>query len=68
MDRQTIWCGLGTNTGLKRMDAAQHGATYKDLLYAWRRYVTVEQLREAVAMEVSQQTEATAACLSVSSR
>jgi len=41
--------GLGTNAGLKRMDAAQHGATYKDLLYARRRYVTVDQLREAVA-------------------
>ena len=41
--------GLGTNAGLKRMDAAQHGATYKDLLYARRRYITVEQLREAVA-------------------
>ncbi len=42
--------GLGTNAGLKRMDAAQHGATYKDLLYARRRYITVDQLREAVAM------------------
>jgi len=41
--------GLGTNAGLKRMDAAQHGATYKDLLYARRRYVTVDQLRGAVA-------------------
>ncbi len=41
--------GFGTNAGLKRMDAAQHGATYKDLLYARRRYITVEQLREAVA-------------------
>lgn len=37
--------GLGTNAGLKRMDAAQHGASYKDLLYARRRYITVEQLR-----------------------
>ncbi len=42
--------GLGTNAGLKRMDAAQHGAAYKDLLYARRRYVTVDQLREAVAV------------------
>jgi len=41
--------GLGTNAGLKRMNAVQHGATYKDLLYARRRYVTVDQLREAVA-------------------
>jgi TnpA family transposase len=42
--------GLGTNAGLKRMNAVQHGATYKDLLYARRRYVTVDQLREAIAM------------------
>jgi len=41
--------GLGTNAGLKRMNAVQHGATYKDLLYARRRYVTVDQLREAIA-------------------
>src|SRR3954471_14033109 len=41
--------GLGTNAGLKRMNAIQHGATYKDLLYARRRYVTVDQLREAIA-------------------
>lgn len=41
--------GLGTNAGLKRMNAAQHGATYKDLVYARRRYITVDQLREAIA-------------------
>ena len=39
--------GLGTNAGLKRMASAQHGASYKDLLYARRRYVTSDQLREA---------------------
>jgi TnpA family transposase len=42
--------GLGTNAGLKRMASAQHGASYRDLLYVRRRYVTVEQLREAVAV------------------
>jgi len=42
--------GLGTNAGLKRMNAVQHGASYKDLLYARRRYLTVDQLREAIAM------------------
>ena len=26
--------GLGTNAGLKRMNAEEHGASYKDLLYA----------------------------------
>jgi TnpA family transposase len=41
--------GLGTNAGLKRMASAQHGASHRDLLYVRRRYVTVEQLREAVA-------------------
>ncbi len=41
--------GLGTNTGFKRMNAEQHGATYRDLLYVRRRYITLDQLREAVA-------------------
>lgn len=40
--------GLGTNAGLKRMNAVQHGATYKDLLYTRHRYITVDQLREAI--------------------
>ena len=42
--------GLGTNAGLKRMACAQHGASYRDLLYVRRRYLTAEQLREAVAV------------------
>ena len=42
--------GLGTNAGLKRIASAQHGASYQDLLYVRRRYVTVEQLREAIAV------------------
>ena len=32
--------GPGTNTGLKRMSAEEHGATYKDLLYVRRRFIT----------------------------
>ncbi len=36
--------GIGTNTGLQRMNAAQHGATYRDLAYVRRRYITVENL------------------------
>jgi TnpA family transposase len=40
--------GLGTNTGLKRMASAQHGASYRDLLYVRRRYITAEQLRESI--------------------
>ena len=42
--------GLGTNAGLKRMASAQHGAGYRDLLYVRRRYLTAEQLREAIAV------------------
>jgi TnpA family transposase len=42
--------GLGTNAGLKRMHAAQHGATYKDLVYARHRYINVDQLRQAIAV------------------
>jgi len=42
--------GLGTNAGLKRMASAQHGASYRDLLYVRRRYITAEQLREVIAV------------------
>jgi len=41
--------GIGTNAGLQRMNAAQHGATYKDLVYVRRRYITAYQLRQAIA-------------------
>jgi len=41
---------MGTNAGLQRMNAAQHGATYKDLVYVRRRYITVDQLRRAIAI------------------
>ena len=42
--------GIGTNTGLQRMNPIGHGATYKDLVYARRRYITVDQLRKAIAI------------------
>lgn len=42
--------GIGTNTGLQRMNAAHHGATYRDLVYTRRRYITVDQLRKAIAI------------------
>ena len=41
--------GIGTNAGLQRMNAAQHGATYKDLVYVRRCYITADQLRQAIA-------------------
>ena len=34
--------GLGTNAGLKRMVGLDDATTYKDLLYARQRYITVE--------------------------
>jgi TnpA family transposase len=42
--------GIGTNTGLQRMNAAAHGATYKDLAYVRRRFITVDQLRRAIGV------------------
>jgi TnpA family transposase len=60
MDRATLQqrlllClyGLGTNTGLKRMSAGEHGATYKDLLYIRRRFITRDQLRHAITQVVN---------------
>lgn len=45
--------GLGTNTGLKRMAAGQPATTHKDLLYARRRFITREHLREAITRVVN---------------
>lgn len=45
--------GLGTNTGLKRVSNGQAETDYKDLLYVRRRYVTKEQLREAIRLMVN---------------
>ncbi len=42
--------GIGTNAGLQRMNPAAHGATYKDLIYTRRRYITVDQLRAAIGI------------------
>lgn len=40
--------GFGTNAGLKRMTSSQLGASYKNLLYIRRRYISPAQLREAI--------------------
>jgi TnpA family transposase len=45
--------GLGINTGLKRVSNGQPDTEYKDLLYVRRRYVTKEQLREAIRQVVN---------------
>ena len=45
--------GLGTNTGIKRMNDGEHGISYKDLLYVRRRYLHKDHLREAIRSVVN---------------
>src|SRR5262249_26066984 len=54
LQRRLLLClyGLGTNTGLKRMSAGEHGATYKDLLYVRRRFINRDQLPHAITQVV----------------
>jgi TnpA family transposase len=40
--------GLGTNMGLKRASAGDHGESYRDLLYVRNRFLTKDQLRAAI--------------------
>ena len=43
--------GLGTNAGLRRLDASRDGGpSYRDLAYVRRRYLTPDRLREAIAV------------------
>ena len=42
--------GLGTNAGFQRMAGLQSGTMAKDLAYVRRRYVTVDALRQAIAI------------------
>lgn len=42
--------GLGTNAGLQRMAGLQSGITAKDLIYIRHRYISVENLRQAIAV------------------
>jgi hypothetical protein len=42
--------GIGTNAGLQRMAGLSSGTTYKDLIYARRRYISVNALRQAIAI------------------
>ena len=41
--------GLGTNIGLKRVCAGDHGESYRDVLYACHRFLTKDALRAAIA-------------------
>ncbi|MBM3653471.1 MAG: Tn3 family transposase [Alphaproteobacteria bacterium] len=42
--------GLGTNAGFQRMAGLQSGVTAKDLAYVRRRYISVDALRQAIAI------------------
>jgi Tn3 transposase DDE domain-containing protein len=55
LQKRLLLClyGLGTNTGLKRMSAGDHGESYKDLLYVRRRFLHREQLRAATRQVVN---------------
>ena len=41
--------GMGTNTGLKRINTGINGEKYQDLIYVRRRYIHKDQLRSAIA-------------------
>jgi TnpA family transposase len=56
LDRETLrkrlllsLYAMGTNTGIKRVSAGDHGESYQELLYTRRRYIHKEQLRAAIA-------------------
>ena len=51
LQKRLLLClyGLGTNTGLKRINTGIKGENYQDLLYVRRRYLYKDQLRSAIA-------------------
>ncbi|MEO0014802.1 MAG: hypothetical protein RLZZ535_3191, partial [Cyanobacteriota bacterium] len=60
LDRETLQkrlllClfGMGTNTGLKRINTGIDGEITQDLLYVRRRYIQKDQLRSAIASVVN---------------
>jgi TnpA family transposase len=60
LDRETLQkrlllClfGMGTNTGLKRINTGINGENYQDLLYVRRRYIHKDQLRNAIASVIN---------------
>ena len=52
--RRILLClfGMGTNTGIKSMEALPDD-DYRDLLYIRRRYISNEGLRQAIAQVVN---------------
>jgi TnpA family transposase len=55
VQRRLLLClyGLGTNAGLKRIAAGEHDESYADLRYVRRRFITRENLRDAMARLVN---------------
>jgi TnpA family transposase len=55
VQRRLLLClyGLGTNTGLKRIAAGEHDESYADLRYVQRRFITRDNLRDAIARLVN---------------
>ncbi len=60
LDRDTIQrrlilalFGLGTNTGLKRISAGNHGESYQDLLYIKRKFINKDNLHNAISAVVN---------------
>lgn len=51
LQKRLLLClyGMGTNTGLKRINTGIKGENYQDLLYVRRRYIHKDQLRSAIA-------------------
>lgn len=45
--------GLGTNTGLKRISAGNHGESYQDLLYIKRKVINKDNLHSTIASVVN---------------
>lgn len=55
LQKRLLLClhGMGTNTGIKRACAGNHGESYAELLHVKRRYIQKEQLRNAIASVVN---------------
>lgn len=50
LQKRLLLClyGLGTNIGLKRVSAGDHGISYRELVYTKQRFMTPEHLRAAI--------------------
>lgn len=44
---------LGSNAGIRRISSGDHGESYKDLLYIRRKFITKDNLRNAIAEVVN---------------